>query len=158
VTAPGAAVAGPRHGDGCERLPATAGAEPSIDRGPGGLVIPPGGAEAVPRRSHGGGRGTTARQSPTPVATGGTGGTSRRAGLSSGLVFTLAGGVCSWRSCCRDRNEVTLRFLFWSFTWPLRRPPGSCGEPNRPRRVASGTGGSATVEESDHARRPLGET
>jgi uncharacterized integral membrane protein len=28
-------------------------------------------------------------------------------------------GVCSWRSCCRNRNEVTLRFLFWSFTWPL---------------------------------------
>ena len=69
-----------------------------------------------------------ARQSPTPAgtdgaggtdSTGGTGGTPRRAGLSSGLVSTLAGGGLLLAFMLQNRNEVTLRFLFWSFTWPL---------------------------------------
>jgi uncharacterized integral membrane protein len=57
-----------------------------------------------------------AQQSPAPV---GTGGTSGRAGLSSGLISTLAGGGLLLAFMLQNREEVTLRFLFWSFAWPL---------------------------------------
>ncbi len=51
---------------------------------------------------------------PTP-STGG----SRGAGLSGGVVATLAGGGLLLVFMLQNRNDVTLDFLWWSFTLPL---------------------------------------
>jgi uncharacterized integral membrane protein len=59
------------------------------------------------------------QQSPTPVSTGGTGGAPSKAGLSGGLIATLAGGGMLLVFMLQNRDDVTLQFLFWSFTWPL---------------------------------------
>jgi len=54
-----------------------------------------------------------------PVSAGGTGGTSDKAGLSSGLIATLSGGALLLVFILQNRSDVTLKFLLWSFIWPL---------------------------------------
>jgi uncharacterized integral membrane protein len=39
--------------------------------------------------------------------------------LSGGLVATLAGGGLLVAFIAQNTQDVTLQFLFWSFTWPL---------------------------------------
>ena len=58
-------------------------------------------------------------QQSNPVSTGGTGGAPSKAGLSRGIIATLAGGGLLLVFLLQNRNDVTLTFLFWSFTWPL---------------------------------------
>jgi uncharacterized integral membrane protein len=59
------------------------------------------------------------QQSPSPASTTGTGGAPSKAGLSAGLVATLAGGGLLIVFMAQNTDDVTLQFLFWSFTWPL---------------------------------------
>jgi uncharacterized integral membrane protein len=59
------------------------------------------------------------QQSPSPANTGGTGGPPTQAGLSKGLIATLSGGGLLLVFMLQNRDDVTLQFLFWSFTWPL---------------------------------------
>jgi uncharacterized integral membrane protein len=59
------------------------------------------------------------QQSPSPPNTGGTGGPPAQAGLSRGLIATLSGGGLLLVFMLQNRDDVTLQFLFWSFTWPL---------------------------------------
>jgi uncharacterized integral membrane protein len=59
------------------------------------------------------------QQSPTPAGTTGPGGASSKAGLSGGLVATLSGGALLVIFMVQNTQAVTLKFLFWSFTWPL---------------------------------------
>jgi uncharacterized integral membrane protein len=59
------------------------------------------------------------QQVPTPVSTSGTGDGHGKAGLSGGLIATLAGGGLLLLFMLQNRDDVTLQFLFWSFTWPL---------------------------------------
>ena len=40
-------------------------------------------------------------------------------GLSGGLIATLAGGGLLVAFMVQNRDDVTLNFLFWSFTLPL---------------------------------------
>jgi uncharacterized integral membrane protein len=56
---------------------------------------------------------------PSPASTTGTGGAPSKAGLSGGLVATLAGGGLLVVFMAQNTDDVTLQFLFWSFTWPL---------------------------------------
>ena len=64
------------------------------------------------------------QQSPSAGSTSGTGealsgaGPSS-AGLSGGLVGTLVGGGLLVVFMAQNTEDVTLQFLFWSFTWPL---------------------------------------
>jgi uncharacterized integral membrane protein len=39
--------------------------------------------------------------------------------LSGGVLATLAGGGLLVVFMVQNRDDVTLQFLFWSFTWPL---------------------------------------
>jgi uncharacterized integral membrane protein len=59
------------------------------------------------------------QQSPSPAGTTGAGGAPSKAGLSGGLIATLAGGGLLAAFVVQNRDDVTLQFLFWSFTWPL---------------------------------------
>jgi uncharacterized integral membrane protein len=59
------------------------------------------------------------QQSSSPPGTSGTGNGARGARLSGGLIATLAGGGLLLVLLLQNRQEVTLHFLFWSFTWPL---------------------------------------
>jgi uncharacterized integral membrane protein len=59
------------------------------------------------------------QQSSSPASTSGTGGAPSKAGLSGGLVATLSGGGLLLAFMLQNRDDVTLQFLFWSFTWPL---------------------------------------
>src|SRR4051794_9135532 len=59
------------------------------------------------------------QQSAGPGSPSGTGGASRGTGVSGGLVATLAGGGLLVVFMVQDTDPVTLKFLFWSFTWPL---------------------------------------
>jgi len=54
------------------------------------------------------------QQSADPGSTNGTG---RR--LSGGVIATLAGGGLLVVFMVQNRDDVTLNFLFWSFTVPL---------------------------------------
>jgi uncharacterized integral membrane protein len=60
-----------------------------------------------------------AQQSPTVGSAGGTGGSSSSARLSGGVIATLAGAGMLAVFMVQNRQDVTLTFLFWSFTWPL---------------------------------------
>ena len=53
------------------------------------------------------------------VNTGGTDGTPSKAGLSSGLIATLSGGALLLVFILQNRSDVTLKFLLWSFIWPM---------------------------------------
>src|SRR4051812_50070223 len=59
------------------------------------------------------------QQSAGPGSPSGTGGASRGTGVSGGLVATLAGGGLLVVFMVQNTEPVTLKFLFWSFTWPL---------------------------------------
>jgi uncharacterized integral membrane protein len=56
------------------------------------------------------------QQSPSPANTGGP---PSEAGLSRGLITTLSGGGLLLVFMLQNRDDETLQFLFWSFTWPL---------------------------------------
>jgi uncharacterized integral membrane protein len=60
-----------------------------------------------------------AQQSPSPASTAGPGGAPGASHLSGGLVATLAGGALLVVFMVQNTQDVTLQFLFWSFTWPL---------------------------------------
>ncbi|TRW44947.1 lipopolysaccharide assembly protein LapA domain-containing protein [Georgenia yuyongxinii] len=60
-----------------------------------------------------------AQQSPSPASTPGTGGGRTKAGLSGAWLATLAGGGLLLVFILQNRDEVTLQFLVWSFTWPM---------------------------------------
>jgi uncharacterized integral membrane protein len=55
-----------------------------------------------------------AQQSPTPTGT-----ASKGARLSGGALAALAGGGLLVVFMAQNTQDVTLQFLFWSFTWPL---------------------------------------
>jgi uncharacterized integral membrane protein len=61
------------------------------------------------------------QQSPVPVP--GSAGTTDTAGgnarLSGGLIATLAGGGLLVLFMVQNTQAVTMKFLVWSFTWPL---------------------------------------
>jgi uncharacterized integral membrane protein len=59
------------------------------------------------------------QQGPSPASTTGTGGASSNAGLSAGLIATLAGGGLLVVFMAQNTDDVTLTFLFWSITWPM---------------------------------------
>jgi uncharacterized integral membrane protein len=59
------------------------------------------------------------QQSPSPASTTGTAGPSTAARLSGGALATLAGGGLLLVFMLQNTQDVTLRFLFWGFTWPL---------------------------------------
>jgi len=59
------------------------------------------------------------QQVPTPISPTGTGDAPGKAGLSRGLITTLAGGGLLLVFMLQNREDVTLHFLFWSFSWPL---------------------------------------
>src|SRR3954449_6053005 len=59
------------------------------------------------------------QQIPSPASPTGTGGAPSKAGLSSGIIATIAGGGLLAVFMVQNRDDVTLHFLFWSFTWPL---------------------------------------
>jgi uncharacterized integral membrane protein len=59
------------------------------------------------------------QQGPPAGSTSGTGGAPSGVRLSSGLVATLAGGGLLIIFMAQNTEDVTLQFLFWSFTWPL---------------------------------------
>jgi uncharacterized integral membrane protein len=48
-----------------------------------------------------------------------TGGPSRRVELSGGALASLAGGGLLVIFMLQNRDDVTLDFLAWGFTWPL---------------------------------------
>jgi uncharacterized integral membrane protein len=54
------------------------------------------------------------QQSPTPTGTASNG-----ARLSGGAVAALSGGGLLVVFMAQNTQDVTLQFLFWSFTWPL---------------------------------------
>jgi len=58
------------------------------------------------------------QQSPSPANTG-SGSARASARLSGGVIATLAGGGLLIVFMAQNRENVTLQFLFWSFTWPL---------------------------------------
>src|SRR3954462_12672023 len=68
------------------------------------------------------------QQSPAPGGPSGVGGVgtaaapgggAKGAGLSAGLIATLAGGGLLVVFMVQNREDVTLNFLAWSFTMPL---------------------------------------
>ena len=59
------------------------------------------------------------QQSPSAPSTSGTGGTASGSRISGGLIATLSGGALLLIFMLQNRQEVTLKFLFWSFSWPL---------------------------------------
>ena len=59
------------------------------------------------------------QQSPSVGSTGGTTGSTAKSRLSGGLLATLLGGGLLIIFMVQNRADVTLQFLFWSFTWPL---------------------------------------
>jgi uncharacterized integral membrane protein len=54
------------------------------------------------------------QQSPTPTGTASNG-----ARLSGGALAALSGGGLLVVFMAQNTQDVTLQFLFWSFTWPL---------------------------------------
>ena len=54
-----------------------------------------------------------------PGAVAGTGDEGSGARFSGGLVATLAGGGLLVLFMVQNTEPVTLKFLVWSFTWPL---------------------------------------
>jgi len=59
------------------------------------------------------------QQIPSAESPSGTGGSPKGAGLSGGLIATLAGGGLLLVFMVQNRDDVTLDFLFWSITVPL---------------------------------------
>jgi uncharacterized integral membrane protein len=59
------------------------------------------------------------QQSSSPGIPSAPGGAPGGARLSGGLLATLAGGGLLVVFMVQNRDDVTTKFLFWSFTWPL---------------------------------------
>jgi len=59
------------------------------------------------------------QQTPGTANTPATGGEPKASALSAGLIATLAGGGLLLVFVVQNRDDVTLNFLFWSFTVPL---------------------------------------
>jgi len=60
------------------------------------------------------------QQVPSAENTGGTAAPpAKSAGLSGGVLATLAGGGLLVLFMVQNTDDVTLKFLFWSFTVPL---------------------------------------
>jgi uncharacterized integral membrane protein len=59
------------------------------------------------------------QQSSSLPSTSGTGSAPNRARLSGGLIATLSGVGLLLVFMLQNRQDITLKFLFWGFTWPL---------------------------------------
>jgi len=59
------------------------------------------------------------QQTPGPANTPTTGGAPKASTISGGLLATLAGGGLLVVFIVQNRDDVTLNFLFWTFTVPL---------------------------------------
>ncbi len=59
------------------------------------------------------------QQSASAEGTGAAGGPSSSARLSGGALGALGGGGLLVVFMLQNTDDVTLQFLFWSFTWPL---------------------------------------
>jgi uncharacterized integral membrane protein len=59
------------------------------------------------------------QQSPSTQNTSGAGGASGGARLSGGAAAAIGGGALLAVFMAQNTEDVTLQFLFWSFTWPL---------------------------------------
>jgi uncharacterized integral membrane protein len=59
------------------------------------------------------------QQSPSAGRISSTGGVPSGVRLSSGVITTLVGGGLLVVFMAQNTEDVTLKFLFWSFTWPL---------------------------------------
>jgi uncharacterized integral membrane protein len=60
-----------------------------------------------------------AQQVPSAGRVSGSGETPPGAGVSSGVIGTVTGGGLLLVFMVQNTEDVTLQFLFWSFTWPL---------------------------------------
>jgi uncharacterized integral membrane protein len=59
------------------------------------------------------------QQSPSAASTSAAGGASSGARLSGGALAAMGGGGLLLVFMLQNTEDVTLQFLFWSFTWPL---------------------------------------
>jgi uncharacterized integral membrane protein len=59
------------------------------------------------------------QQTPGPAGTAPTGGAPQTSSMSKGVIATLAGGGLLVVFVVQNRDDVTLNFLFWSFTVPM---------------------------------------
>jgi uncharacterized integral membrane protein len=59
------------------------------------------------------------QQSSSPPSTSGKGSTPSKSHLSGGLIATLSSGALLLIFMLQNRQDITLKFLFWGFTWPL---------------------------------------
>jgi uncharacterized integral membrane protein len=59
------------------------------------------------------------QQTPGPANTAPTGAAPQVSSISKGLIATLAGGGLLVVFVVQNRDDVTLNFLFWSFTVPM---------------------------------------
>jgi hypothetical protein len=59
------------------------------------------------------------QQTPGPANTAPTGGAPKSSAITGGLLATFAGGGLLVVFIVQNRDDVTLNFLFWSFTVPL---------------------------------------
>ena len=59
------------------------------------------------------------QQTPGTANTAPTGGAPQASSMSKGLLATLAGGGLLVVFVVQNRDDVTLNFLFWSFTVPM---------------------------------------
>jgi uncharacterized integral membrane protein len=59
------------------------------------------------------------QQTPGAANTAPTGGAPQASSISKGLIATLAGGGLLVVFVVQNRDDVTLNFLFWSFTVPM---------------------------------------
>jgi uncharacterized integral membrane protein len=59
------------------------------------------------------------QQTPGTANTAPTGGAPQASSMSKGLLATLAGGGLLLVFIVQNREDVTLDFLFWSFTVPM---------------------------------------
>jgi uncharacterized integral membrane protein len=59
------------------------------------------------------------QQSSGAASTTGTGAAQSRSRFSGGVVATIAGGGLLAVFMVQNTEDVTMKFLFWSFSWPL---------------------------------------
>jgi uncharacterized integral membrane protein len=59
------------------------------------------------------------QQSPTPASTPAPVAAPSRSRINGGLIASLVGVALLVDFMVQNTQDVTLQFLFWSFTWPL---------------------------------------
>jgi uncharacterized integral membrane protein len=59
------------------------------------------------------------QQSPTPASPPAPVAAPRRSRINGGLIASLVGVALLVDFMVQNTQDVTLQFLFWSFTWPL---------------------------------------